>query len=85
MDSACHVIGYNVKRRWFIMHLMMWPALSNRPYSVGYQEPGSFHLVSQQPRPLRRVFENCPDSLGPSLEAAGLTERQEVLFVEMLG
>jgi len=41
-------------------------------------EAGSFRLCSQRPR---RVFENCLDSL----ETAGLTQPQEMLFVEMLG
>jgi hypothetical protein len=48
--------------------------------SAEHVEPGTYRLVSQFPR---RSFENHAEG-APTLEQAGLTQRQEALFVDIL-
>ena len=69
--------GRRVRRRFLKTHPLQ--AIFSFLVSYEYLDAGTFRLVAQYPR---RLFENHAEG-APTLEAAGLTQKQEQLFVEM--
>jgi hypothetical protein len=69
--------GRRVRRRFFKTHPLQ--AIFSFLVSLEHLEAGTFRLAAQYPR---RLFENHAEG-APTLEAAGLTQKQEQLFVEM--
>lgn len=69
--------GRRVRRRFARTHPLQ--AIFSFLVSAEHLEPNTYRLVSQFPR---RSFENMADG-APTLEAVGLTQKQEALFVEL--
>ena len=70
--------GRRVRRRFLKSHPLQ--AVFNFLVSAEHLEAGSYRLVSQFPR---RSFENHAEG-APTLEAAGLNQKQEALFVDLI-